>query len=259
MDKKELKIKVKTFVEENKLQDALTELEKIITDKNDENSLVILLSRIKDNNQKEIRGTASFQNINIEKNKIRESILELTDKVSEDLNNNISEVFPIQRKDDVIEGLVNEIKSLREEYKSSINNFEDQNLKYLTDKYKYGFIAFGIFDGEFIFTPIKKVMNSRLEIDWKKTNINFDEKVDSYILNISNLKWTFSVENISKTTTTNDSLTCILPKFPKERVSYNLGVLHMFFQPALYFEMLKNSSSHNVYVIGFKQKEIGEY
>jgi len=73
------------------------------------------------------------------------------------------------------------------------------------------------------------------------------------------LKWNFSVKNKSKTTTKTDKLTCILPKSPKEKYSYNLGVLHILFQPALYFEMLRNSENNKVYVIGFKQKELGEY
>lgn len=255
MDKRET---IHKLVEENKLREACIELKKIISNGNDLNSLIILLSRLSEVNEIEIRGTANFQNINIEKNKIRSSILGLTEKIYEDSKNNNSEKFPIQSKDDIIEGLKNEIKKLKEDYKNSINHLEPHILEYLADKYKYGFIVFGIFDGKFIYTPNKKIMNSAIEADWRKTNISIDSNSNSYILNIRNLKWTFSVENRSTTTTKADNLTCLLPISPKERVSYNLRVVGMFYQPKLYFEMLKNSDKNNVYVLGFKLKDLNE-
>lgn len=255
MDKREI---IHKHVEDNNLDKACIELKKIIANRNDHKSLIILLSRLNELNQIEIRGTANFQNINIEKNKIRSSILDLTEKVYEDFKNNNSKSHPIQREHDVIEKLKSEINKLREEYKSSLNHLESQTLKYLTDKYKYGFIVFGILDGKFIYTPSKKIMNSAIEADWGKTSISIDSNSNSYILNISNLKWTFSVENRSTTTTKTDNLACLLPNSHKERVSYNLKVPSMFFQPNLYFEMLKNSENNNVYVLGFKQKDLNE-
>ena len=258
MDKRETIRKVKKLVEENKLEEASIELKIAIVNENDLDSLIVLLSRIKEVNQKEIRGTANFQEINIEKNRIRDSILGLANKANEDVKNEKLDKSIINKKNKIIEELKNEIEKLREEYKSNINDLESEVLRYLTNKYKYGFIVFGILDGKFIYTPSKKIMNATIEADWNETNISIDGISNSYVLNISNLKWTYSIENRSTTTTKTEKLTCLLPSFPKEKHSYNLRAPVMFYQPNLYFETIKNSNNENIYILGFKQKEINE-
>ena len=43
------------------------------------------------------------------------------------------------------------LKVLKEDYENSVDQLESKTFRYLSDKYEYGFIVFGILDGKFIY------------------------------------------------------------------------------------------------------------
>ena len=151
-------------------------------------------------------------------------------------------------------GIKNDLAELKDLYKSKIQTTGLQFAKELSQKYDYGFVLFGILDGEFIYPTTKYDSNIEITADWDKTVLKVNENNPGvYDLTIINLRQSGKFGRNNSLNISIGTYRTAIPKLIDES-TVEISVVDIFGEVRLFFELIENDNQNvPVYVIGFKR------
>jgi hypothetical protein len=245
---------IRLLVSQDRLLDAFTLLNKYAITNSYKNELALLLGRLTRNNKKENLGVISNNESNLERNKISNSLLELAFKVFQ-----VDSTKENPSKDSIgidgkIDSLLTQMENLKDDYKKLLIQ-SDSKLHYsLTKNYKYGYIIFGMYEGQFIYAPQKDSVERTLSIDWKKTTLFKDKRNHRYTLKLKDLFWNQKYAGKGHFSMKIGEYKTYFPLDIAQGKKYPLGIIQFSQQPNLFLEVLEDGTKGRlILVLGFNK------
>ncbi len=168
---------------------------------------------------------------------------------SDELNKGLSEIK--ESSDEMKKGLreiKEDIDSIKE-YKSHMTVTNSTYTDYLAKKYTYGYVLFGVWDGNFIYNPKLKSSDLKIKASWDSTKFEWDKKSNTVKLTIFDLIMkSDNVEINCKRNETNK-----IPILPIGEAALVSGI---YFDGGtnMYLELLDKTYRKNpIFAIGFKK------
>jgi hypothetical protein len=137
----------------------------------------------------------------------------------------------------------------KEDYDKYLAETNNSSVEYLVKRYPYGYILFGIWDGNFVYRPSLKSTDLNITADWEKTKLEWNKLSNTMKLIIKNLLMKNDNINIHAGTSVTDNI-LIRPKGSESPV----GGIYLGHNVNMYLEQLDNKYPDNpIFAIGFKK------
>lgn len=241
---------IRQLVSQDRLLDVCKKLNDISKTEPLKNQIALLLSRLTRINKKENLGIISHEEVNIERNKISNSLLELASEIIQ---------YPSTQKEqnsqvleEKIDALFKGMKQLKENYKKLLDDKNSTLHFSLTQKYPDGYTLFGMYEGNFIYSPNNNDIERKVSVDWKNTTLTKDKRGKRYILHMKDLKWNQSYLKGGSLNIKIGEFETFFPLDISQGEKYPLRIVHLVGQSNLYIEVLEDGSKGRlIFLLGF--------